>query len=166
LKSVYFALFHSHLIYGSLTWQFANETLIEKIRVLQRKAIRFMTFTPKEDSTSPLFFILKLLKVDDVLHFCVLKFFYEVKKNEIPDSLKLLFADLSRNCSRNLRNLDNFVLPQVKTLHYGTKSLSFSGVKIYNSFFRSINYNSEFASSLHRLRNVHKKLCLESYIKL
>ena len=43
--SVYFALFHSYLTYSCLVWKFANKCYLEKIRILQRQAIRMISFS-------------------------------------------------------------------------------------------------------------------------
>ena len=60
LKNIYYATFSSHLFYGSQIWAIMN-----KISLLQRKAVRIMTYSKTRDHTSPIFKELKILKVMD-----------------------------------------------------------------------------------------------------
>jgi len=42
LIDVYYTLFHSHLLYGILTWGSTYSTLIKKLQTLQNRAIRII----------------------------------------------------------------------------------------------------------------------------
>ena len=44
LTSLYYSLFNSHMSYGISAWGFANKNLTEKITLLQKKAVRAITF--------------------------------------------------------------------------------------------------------------------------
>ena len=61
LRSIYFAIFDSHLSYCCLAWV-QNFSSIKRILILQKKAVRIINFQPRKSHTSPLFkqnFILK-----------------------------------------------------------------------------------------------------------
>ena len=61
LRSIYFAIFDSYLSYCCLVWA-QNYSTIQRIIILQKKAIRIINFQPRNFHTSPLFkqnFILK-----------------------------------------------------------------------------------------------------------
>ena len=61
LRSVYFAIFDSYLSYCCLVWA-QNRGTIQRIVILQKKAVRIINFQPRNSHTSPLFkqnFILK-----------------------------------------------------------------------------------------------------------
>ena len=61
LRSIYFAIFDSHLSYCCLVWA-QNFSSIKRILILQKKAVRIINFQPRNSHTSPLFkqnFILK-----------------------------------------------------------------------------------------------------------
>ena len=61
LRSIYFAIFDSHLSYCCLVWA-QNFSSIKQILILQKKAVRIINFQPRNSHTSPLFkqnFILK-----------------------------------------------------------------------------------------------------------
>ena len=55
LRTVYFAIFDSSLRYAVQVWgQHRNQT-IKEIEQIQEKAIRIMSFKPKNEPTNPLF---------------------------------------------------------------------------------------------------------------
>ena len=61
LRSIYFAIFDSYLSYCCLVWA-QNRGTIQRIVILQKKAVRIINFQPRNSHTSPLFkqnFILK-----------------------------------------------------------------------------------------------------------
>ena len=61
LRFIYFAIFDSYLSYCCLVWA-QNRGTIQRIVILQKKAVRIINFQPRNSHTSPLFkqkFILK-----------------------------------------------------------------------------------------------------------
>ena len=61
LQSIHFAIFDSYLSYCSLVWS-QNRSAIQRILILQKKAVRIINFQPRNSHTSPLFkqnFIIK-----------------------------------------------------------------------------------------------------------
>ena len=65
LQNIYFSTFSSNLYYGSEVWGLTSQTVIDKISLLQRKAIRIMTFSDARAHSDPLFKELKTQKADD-----------------------------------------------------------------------------------------------------
>ena len=47
LKNIYYSLIYSYLVYGIETWGSACETELKKILILQKKAVRMMTYNDK-----------------------------------------------------------------------------------------------------------------------
>ena len=54
LRSIYFAIFDSYLSYSCLVWA-QNGSTIQRIVILQKKAVRIINFQPRNSHTSPLF---------------------------------------------------------------------------------------------------------------
>ena len=61
LKSIYFAIFDSYLSHCCLVWA-QNCCTIQRIVILQKKAVRFINFQPRNSHTSPLFKQSSILK--------------------------------------------------------------------------------------------------------
>ena len=64
LRSIYYAIFDSHLNYGNLVWG-QNTNAIKRLTVLQKKALRLMNFKLRNFHTSPLYLRLNILKLPD-----------------------------------------------------------------------------------------------------
>ena len=67
LINVYYGLFHSHLAYASMIWGQNHTDLINKICVLQNKALRIISFKGPRESSEPLYKSLHILKFDDII---------------------------------------------------------------------------------------------------
>ena len=87
LKFIYQSLIHSHLNYGILLWGFGNE----KLKILQKKAIRILTKSHYLEHTDPLFRNEKILKVNDIFKVHCYKLFYNFKNQRLPKKLMTLF---------------------------------------------------------------------------
>ena len=73
LKSVYYSLIYSHIVYAIQVWGSANATELDKILILQKKAVRMMTYKDQypqipgpRNPSDPIFAELCILKVQDV----------------------------------------------------------------------------------------------------
>ena len=73
MKNLYYSLVYSHIVYAIEVWGSAFKTDITKILVLQKRALRLMTFNDNFlaipgplVASNPIFSHLKILKVTDV----------------------------------------------------------------------------------------------------
>ena len=64
LRSIYFAIFNSYLSYCCLVWA-QNCSTIQRIVILQKKAVKIINFQPRNCHTSPLFKQSSILKFQD-----------------------------------------------------------------------------------------------------
>ena len=67
LKTIYFAIFDSHINYANLVWA-QNSNAMSRIFTLQKKAMRIITFQSRNCHSSHSFSKLKLLKFNDKAH--------------------------------------------------------------------------------------------------
>ena len=66
LKQIYYSHFHTHLDYGCQVWG-QTSAAISQTAILQKKAIRLMSFAPIDAPSSPLFKNLNILKLNDLI---------------------------------------------------------------------------------------------------
>ena len=66
LVTLYFSLIYPHLYYCCIVWAGACATAINKLEVLQNRAVRLITRSPFRSSACPLFKQLHLLKIVDI----------------------------------------------------------------------------------------------------
>ena len=67
LRTIYFSLFNSHLIYGCEIWGQREARLFRNIQELQDKAIRIINFKPDEYDVNRLYYENKILKIKDFI---------------------------------------------------------------------------------------------------
>ena len=91
LRNVYYSFIYSHIVYGIQVWGSAGKTEIDKILVLQKRAIRLISNKTKRPvtpgplaSTNPMFLKLEILKVNDIFTLHLSKFIYKCLIQETP----------------------------------------------------------------------------------
>ena len=89
LRSVYYAIFESHLCYASLVWA-QNTNSVKRLHLLQKKSLIIMFFQSRNSHTGPLSKVSKILKSFDktALENCIF----------ISKSLKGLLPSIFNNC--------------------------------------------------------------------
>ena len=64
LKTIYYAIFDSHINYANVIWA-QNFNAVNRVSILQKKALRTISFQPRDCHSSPLFKKQNLLKFGD-----------------------------------------------------------------------------------------------------
>ena len=120
---IYYGQFYSHLTYGCQLWG-QNENAIEKTIVLQKKAIRLISFANFQDSSSPLFKDLKVLKLIDIIKQNNILFAHNAINNKTPPIFKdhfiLNIAEHHHDTVNSLKlaysfSTGSFQLPEYRT---------------------------------------------------
>ena len=81
LRTIYNSLIHPHLIYGLNLLGFKHK----RITVLQKKAVRILTFRPYISHTTSAFKELKMLMLEDLYKIQLYKIYYKNDKNFLPE---------------------------------------------------------------------------------
>ena len=84
LIQIYYGQFYSHLSYGCQLWG-QNESSIEQTIILQKKALRLMSFAHFKSHSSPLFKELKILKLTDIVTQANILFTHNTINRKSPD---------------------------------------------------------------------------------
>ena len=121
-----------------------------------------MTFSDPNAHSSPLFYDLKILKLDDLYQLSISVFAYECQNNIVQLYFVNFFTQTTDVHSYNTRSAarGDFFILQKNTLQYGLRSIRFNGAKIWNSIPPEISD----ASSVRTFKNNLKNLYFDSYI--
>ena len=91
IRNIYYSLVYSHLAYGIQAWGSACNTELDKLLILQKKAVRIMTNNNMFHtvlcplvSADPLFIELEILKVQDMFKLELGKFVYSCLNETTP----------------------------------------------------------------------------------
>ena len=131
LRSIYFAIFDSYLSYCCLVWA-QNCSTIQRIVILQKKAIRIINFQPRNSHTSHLF-KQSSLKFQDKICLENILFISKSLNNLSPSVFNMWFSfssdqhnyETSSSTQGNLTKL-------YKTNKYGKYSITVSVVELWN----------------------------------
>ena len=117
LTSVYYALIHSHLIYGIQIWSICSKTLIGKLFKLQKQAIRIIHDLKYNAHTEPFFKKSKILPLPNLIHFFKLQFMQHFTQGFLPSSFAGTWTfnhNRLLDHSYNLRNSDDIYVPYAR----------------------------------------------------
>ena len=141
LKNVYYAIFSSHLMYGCQIWTQKLLSITEKNSILQKNAVRIMTFSDFKAHSEPLFKQLAILKFKDnvILQNCL--FVYDFLKGNLPSSFDFTFNRVEESHSIATRRADTGMLsiPSFNSTTYGLKSIYNNCIKSWNMLTTKIN---------------------------
>lgn len=134
LKTLYYSLFHCHLIYALEIWSSAPNSSLQPSITKQKIAIRLIAGKRYNDHTEPLFKQLSILPFTDLVLLSNLKFFHSYVYNYIPKAFSNTWKknrDFRDNDDRELRNDDDFHITRHRT-DYLARFPFFNLPKIWN----------------------------------
>ena len=157
LKMIYYGIFSSILMYGSLIWGQHNR-IVKRLQISQNKAIRYMTFKSRRTSAIPLFKMSGILTLKDYITLQNCLFAHDSINRNLPPPLlddRITFVHTSGN-TRNER-LNQLVNFRTNTILYGTRSIKSRAVQAWN----------EINVDLHtmKLQNCSRSICKDRVYK-
>ena len=141
----------SHLYYCNLAWGGTFKANLQRIVILQKRALRIVNNSTYDANTSPIFKELKLLKFHDIHSFQLGFFMFSLKNSTPPSKFSNLFLINSQIHDYNTRNAHSFRLPLCRT-NTRQFSIYFQGPKFYNSLNSTRTGSSSSASFKRKLK--------------
>jgi hypothetical protein len=115
LKTLYFAMVHSHVAYCLSVFSCANKTSMNRLKLKQKEAIRIVCKAGYRDHTAPLFARLKILPLEQMIELSILKFMHSFSHKLLPFSFNNMWqTNRDRHPDRVLRNADHLFIPPHK----------------------------------------------------
>ena len=131
LLDLYYALVYPFLTYCIIAWGYTYQTSLQPLFVLQKKAIRIITFSGFFEHTSPLFKYLNVIKLFDEVTVHIAVFVYKFKNPLLPTNFNLFFTSIkeTHNYNTRLSSRMTYALPKTRT-NYGIFNIRYQGAKI------------------------------------
>lgn len=162
LRSLYFSLFESHLSYALPVWGSATKVLLQNLIILQKKAIRAISFSEYHAHTSPIFKQLGILKLEDLFKYKVSSLMWDFDHDNLPPVLNSLFKRTRNIHSHQTRFAEAGKLGLEKTnTRYGDMSFKVIGANILNES-KDKNYYKDSLSKVSFLKK-YKKIIFDTY---
>jgi len=156
LIKIYHSLFNSHLQYAILCWGSANLTHLNKLQVLQNRAIRNISKAPRFFRLDNIYLNYRILKVKDLYNLEVCKFMHKHHNKSLPNCFNSFFSISQQRATRSSSNL-NYNTPFYRS-NKGQRSIKFYGPKIWNSIPLPVR-NLSFID----IKKQYKNLILSKY---
>ena len=153
LRTLYNSMILPYLYYCNLAWGGTYKANLQRIVILQKRALRIVNNSTYDANTSPIFKELKLLKFHDIHSFQLGFFMFSLKNSTLPSEFNNLFLINRQIHNYNTRNAHSFCLPLCRT---NTRQLSiyFQGPKFY-SLNSTITGSPSSASFKRKLKEFH-----------
>jgi len=142
LKTIYYSIFHCHLIYAIQIWSCTTLGLINEIFLKQKQAIRIITGSKYNAHTEPLFKSCGILPLNELSMYFKLQFIQQYKQGFLPSSFTGTWILNSERRGENyeegqrellMRNDDDFYIP-LSRLTSSDRLPFISFVKLWNNF--------------------------------
>jgi hypothetical protein len=132
MRTLYFTMIQCHIDYGLILYGNANQSNLKKIQTTQNKAIRTISNSINNSSTTSQYKALKILKIREQYELIVGKFMYRFKIRTLPVVLQCMFQQHREVHNYDTRNKDNPFTPYHR-LDKTNKSLLNMGPKIWHN---------------------------------
>ena len=133
LLNLYKSLIHPYLTYSLPTWGQAGKMYLNKILILQKRALRLLFFADVCDHAIPLFLEANVLPITFLYHECVASLMYDSNSNNAPINMLHLFKGTSSIHLYNTRSSTSRNLyVQNSRLEMPRRSSSRLGVRLWN----------------------------------
>ena len=133
LNTLYYTMFHSHLIYSSEIWG-QNSTILRKLEPLQNKALKIINFKNDEYNINDLYKTNKILKIADYIKLLNCLFVRDVITQSTIPPFQYFFIQIRDTHQHNTRHAtqNTITLNPYKTAFYVTHSIKHQSALIWN----------------------------------
>ena len=157
----YIMQYFIHILFMDLQSGSLQLQIIQKrLTFFKKKCIRLLTFSDFNAHSNNLFFNLDLLKLQDVLEYSVIIFFFNLYKGRIPNVLSTNFKARNSIHSYPTRSSNCLDRRPVKTTRYGINSISYRGVSMWNEFCKRTVNLAQILSNNNIKSNLKKQFLL------
>ena len=128
-------IYISYLTYCNHVWGSTYVTNLEKLFVLQKKALRIMCSKPKRSSTDPLFYELGILRFHDINMYLMGQFMFRFYKSEVPELFVKFFNNNAETHDYFTRQHNHLHVPMIKS-NLSKFTIRYRGVIIWNGIMK------------------------------
>ena len=114
LIMLYYTLIYPYLIYCIIVWGGACTTNLNRLQILQNRAVRLVTRSPFRSSSAPIFAHLNLLQVSDIRRLQIALFLFRCKHFLLPN-ICLQHCLVNTRLAHDTRHCSTFVMQPFRT---------------------------------------------------
>ena len=122
LRTLYYALFDSHLKYGRQIWEQKQSPTVETIEQTQNKALQILNFKGPQEGSDYLYKESRINKLKNII-IANCQFIYDQLKNNLPETFSNFFTLNTQLHQHNTRK-NRLAVPNANTTSYGSNSIT------------------------------------------
>ena len=138
LRTIYYALFDSHLRYGCQIWGQCQTQSLHNLEVLQNKALRILKFTGHRENSQPLYKISKIFKLKDLVRPYNLQLVQNHLNDFLPENFLNYFTKTTNLHEHDTRGI-RLNVPIANTTCCGSNSITFKSIRKWNKLQAMLN---------------------------
>ena len=142
LRSIYYAIFSSHMTYGAQIWGQTTTIHNEKITKLQNRAMRIISFSDYRADAEPLYKRNNILKLDDYIKLQNSLFVYDFLHENLPDCFSDYFQKLDEIYPKQMSTINSelgcLFTPYRATQRYGICSITRKCIDSWNEITKAL----------------------------
>ena len=164
LKSIYYAIFSSHLTYNCQVWGQGENTHVSRIAKLQNKALRIMNFKDFKTPANLLYAENRILKFHDIIKLRNCLFVHDFINGILPDCFQGYFTKLNflyESIETRSSSLGALYLPGINTTLYGLNSITYKAVHCWNHISNAFSINLSTLSRQKLKKKLSEMLMVE-----
>ena len=164
LKSIYYALFESHINYACIIWG-QNISTINHLYILQKKALRIINFKERNAHSSPLFHYSKIIKIADKVKIENCLFINKYTNNKLPSIFTnwFTFSSMYHNYQPSFASKGNLQIHSVQTKSYGKNDFVYMVIRTWNDIQKEMKYLMLNTFTLVKLQSLLIEFSLNMY---
>ena len=97
LVKLYYALIYPFLTYGLISWGNTYSSTTQPLFILQKRAMRVMTFSKFHEHSSPIFKHLKIVKLPDLVFLNIAVLMYKFHNRCLPSVFDTFFTQANKD---------------------------------------------------------------------
>jgi hypothetical protein len=132
-------MIYPYLAYCNIIWGSASAVSLNRLVVLQNRAVRLVTRANFRSSSNPLFARSKLLKLCDIMKFQTAQFMFKVKFNLLPLSCMRYVTVSDSKRAHDTRQNSYFVIEGCRTV-IRENSINVFGPRLWDSLPDEVNF--------------------------
>ena len=165
LLSVFHAIFNSHMRYACQLWAQSETVSTRRVLILQKCALRIISFSPPRSPSAPLFKRFEILTIFDLVKTLNILFVHQHLNFQLPPDLcnTIHFNKIDHSYPTRSQSLGLLKCPEVSTVWYGQKSLYIQSITQWNHIKRLHPYTSLTELSTKKIKLLAKLDLLNHY---
>ena len=159
LITLYYSLIYPYLTYCHLVWGRASQTYLNHLYILQKKAVRIISFAGLRQHTMPIFTDLRIIQFPDMYtYFCCI-FVYKCIRLLFPNTYLTIFNPFRAPLSTTTRTADRlYPVPYSRTT-FRQNCIETQSIEMYNKFLFHLDI-VYISNSIHHFKRLLKNILM------